>query len=132
MHFFILICTSYQSRYLCMNAKTTLPHFISLTFLLKLSTYTPTPPEMLLVETFYLAENTLQYGLRSICVNGANIWNSIPREIRNASSVRIFKNIFLTLIFSSTFVGCWGCIRCGGVYFLAISALGWGFPRLGK
>ena len=121
-----MIFTSCQSRYLCMNARTTLPHFISLTFLPKLPTYTPTTPEVLLVETFHLAKNTLQYGLRSICFNGAKIWNSIPSEIRNASSVRIFKKnlkyLFLDLIFSSIFAGC--CIWCGGVYFLTISALG--------
>ena len=79
-----MICTSYQSQYLHMNAKTTLPHFISLTFSLKLLMYTPTTPEVLLVEIALSCKNTLQYGLRSIRFNGAKIWNSIPFEIRDA------------------------------------------------
>ena len=37
--------------------------------------------------------------LRSICFNGARIWNSIPPEIRDASSVRTFKNNLNNLFF---------------------------------
>ena len=54
------------------------------------------------VETFYLAK-TLQYGLRSICFNGAKIWDSIPPELREASSVRIFKNNLENLFFDCYF-----------------------------
>ena len=46
-------------------------------------------------------KNTLQYGLRSIRFNGAKIWNSIPPEIRDASSVRTFKNNLKNLYFDS-------------------------------
>ena len=79
----------------------TLPHFISLIFLLKLLMYTPTTPEVLLVEISLSAKNTLQYGLRSIRFNGAKIWNNIPPEIRDASSVRNFKNNLKNLYFDS-------------------------------
>ena len=42
---------------------------------------------------FYLVrKNILQYGLRSICLNGAKIWNTIPSDIRNSPSIRNFKN----------------------------------------
>ena len=54
----LMICTSYQSQYLHMNAKT-LPHFISLTFSLKLLMYTPTTPEVLLVEISLFCKKTL-------------------------------------------------------------------------
>ena len=52
-------------------------------------------------DLFILQKNTLQYGLRSICFNGAKIWNSIPPEIRDASSVRILKNNLKNLFFDS-------------------------------
>ena len=41
---------------------------------------------------FLVRKNTLQYGLRSICFNGAKIWNTIPSDIRNSPSIRNFKN----------------------------------------
>ena len=50
---------------------------------------------------FILQKNTLQYGLRSIRFNGAKIWNSIPPEISDASSVRTFKNNLKNLYFDS-------------------------------
>ena len=50
---------------------------------------------------FILQKNTLQYGLRSIRFNGAKIWNNIPPEIRDASSVRNFKNNLKNLYFDS-------------------------------
>ena len=50
---------------------------------------------------FILQRNTLQYGLQSIHFNGAKIWNSIPPEIRDASSVRTFKNNLKNLYFDS-------------------------------
>ena len=86
-----LICTSYQSRYLHMNAKTTLHHLISLTFSLKSANIHSYNTRSAARETFLSCKNTLQYGLRSICFNGAKIWNSIPPEIRDASSIRPSK-----------------------------------------
>ena len=41
---------------------------------------------------FLVRKNTLQYGLRSICFNGAKLWNTIPSDIRNSPSIRNFKN----------------------------------------
>ena len=120
-----------------MNAKTTLPHFISLTFSLRLLMYTLTTPEVLLVETFLSCKNTLQYGLRSICFNGAKIWNSVPSEIRDASSVRTFKtnlkNLFFDSYISQYVRRLLGMYSVWRRYLLAISALGgpwWSFPRL--
>ena len=53
------------------------------------------------VEISLSCKNTLQYGLRSIRLHGAKIWNSIPPEIRDASSVRNFKNNLKNLCFDS-------------------------------
>ena len=87
------------------------------------------------VETFYL-EKTLQYGLRSICFNGAKIWDSIPPELREASSVRIFKNnlknLFFDCYFSEYIRRLQGLYSVWRHYLLALP-LGvpwWGFPRL--
>ena len=33
-------------------------------------------------DLFLVRKNTLQYGLRSICFNGAKIWNTIPSDIK--------------------------------------------------
>ena len=54
-----------------------------------------------LVLSLFKALTTLLYGLRSIRFNGAKIWNSIPPEIRDASSVRNFKNNLKNLYFDS-------------------------------
>ena len=70
--------------YECQN-NTAMFYFINCS--LKVLMDTLTTPEALLVETFYLTKNTLQYGLCFFCFNGAKIWNSIPPEIRDAPSV---------------------------------------------
>ena len=43
-------------------------------------------------ELFALRCNTTQYGLRSIHYSGVRLWNSLPLEIRNSSSLSSFKN----------------------------------------
>ena len=40
---------------------------------------------------FIVRKNTLVYGIRSICFNGAKIWNNIRPEIRDSPSVWNFK-----------------------------------------
>ena len=32
-------------------------------------------------DLFLVRKNTMQYGLRSICFNGAKLWNTIPSDI---------------------------------------------------
>ena len=80
---------------------------------------------------FFILQKTAlctEYGLRSICFNGAKIWNSIPLEIRDASSVQTFKNNLKNLCFDSYIS--WYVHRVLELYlgwrryFLAISALG--------
>ena len=97
----LMICTSYQSRYLHMNAKTTLPHFISLTFSFKLLMYTLTKPEVLLVETFLSCKKALCSMSYDPCFNGTMIWNFIPPEIRHLSTFSTLKNNLKNLFFDS-------------------------------
>ena len=40
---------------------------------------------------FLKRKNTLQYDLRSVCFNGAKIWNNIPLDTRNSPLVGNFK-----------------------------------------
>ena len=50
---------------------------------------------------FLKRKNTLQYGLRSVCFNGAKIWNNIPPDIRNSPSVANFKKKIKELLLES-------------------------------
>ena len=42
-------------------------------------------------DLFIPRKNTTQYGLYSVCYAGASLWNSIPIDIRNKSSVYSFR-----------------------------------------
>ena len=50
---------------------------------------------------FLKRKNTFQYGLRSVCFNGAKIWNNIPLDIRNSPSVGNFKKKIKQLFLES-------------------------------
>ena len=50
---------------------------------------------------FLKRKNTLQYGLLSVCSNGAKIWNNIPLDIRNSPSVGNFKKKIKQLLLES-------------------------------
>ena len=50
---------------------------------------------------FLKRKNTLQYGLRSVCLNGAKIWNNIPLDTRNSPSVGNFKKKIKRLLLES-------------------------------
>ena len=50
---------------------------------------------------FLVRKNTLQYGIRSICYNGVRIWNNIPYEIRNSTSVKDFRKKFTNSLLES-------------------------------
>ena len=50
---------------------------------------------------FLERKNTLQYDLRSVCFNGAKIWNNIPLDIRNSPSVGNFKKKIKQLLLES-------------------------------
>ena len=43
---------------------------------------------------FLVKKNTLLYLIRSICCNGVRIWNNIPYEVRNSTSVKGFRKNF--------------------------------------
>ena len=54
-----------------------------------------TIPEVLPVVTFpCFVGKTLQYGICSICYNGVSIWNKIPSEVRNSTSIKGFGKKF--------------------------------------
>ena len=50
---------------------------------------------------FLVRKNTLQYGIRSISYNGVRIWNNIPSEIRNSTSVTSFRKKFKNSLLES-------------------------------
>ena len=50
---------------------------------------------------FLKRKNTLQYGLCSVCFDGAKIWNNIPLDIRNSPSVANFKKKSKELLLES-------------------------------
>ena len=50
---------------------------------------------------FIVRKNMLVYGIRSICFNGAKIWNNIPPEIRDSSSVWNFRKRLKKLLLDS-------------------------------
>ena len=50
---------------------------------------------------FLKRKNTLQYGLRSVCFNGAKIWNNIPLDTRNSPLVGNFKKKIKQLLLES-------------------------------
>ena len=45
-------------------------------------------------DLYLMGKNTLRYGLGSIRYMGAQLWNELPREIRNSSSKVLFKKKF--------------------------------------
>ena len=50
---------------------------------------------------FIVRKNTLVYRIRSICFNGAKIWNNIPPEIRDSPSVWNFRKRLKKLLLDS-------------------------------
>ena len=50
---------------------------------------------------FIVRKSTLVYRIRSICFNGAKIWNSIPPEIRDSPSVWNFRKRLKKLLLGS-------------------------------
>ena len=50
---------------------------------------------------FLVRKNTLQYGIRSISYNGVRIWNNIPSETRNSTSVTSFRKKFKNSLLES-------------------------------
>ena len=54
-------------------------------------------------DIFMTYENTLQYGLRSIRYAGAPSWNNIPSNIKQSTSVMIFRHDLKSFIFSTKY-----------------------------
>ena len=58
-------------------------------------------------EYVIVRKNTLVYGIRPICFNGAKIWNDIPPEIRDSPSVWNFGKRLKKLLLDSYILTNW-------------------------
>ena len=98
----LVVYINFIFPHLFLNAIMTLLELISETFLKPISSiHSYNIRGASRGDFFFVRKNTLQYGIRSICYNGVRIWNNIPSEIRNSTSVKAFRKNFKNSLLES-------------------------------